>query len=60
MYLPKEIELSTCKKYQISKNFKEVMAFAVLGYQRYFEQPNNEPSATGAKKRTSMGKIVLP
>ena len=59
-YLPKHIELKTHEDYNISNNFKEVMAFAVLGYCTYYNIPNNLPSCTGAKKRVVMGKIVYP
>ena len=57
-YLPKHIELKTHEDYGISNNFKEVMAFAVLGYCTYYNIPNNLPSCTGAKKRVVMGKIT--
>ncbi len=57
-YLPKHIELKTHEDYNISNNFKEVMAFAVLGYCTYYNIPNNLPSCTGAEKRVVMGKIT--
>jgi len=57
-YLPKHISLKTCEDYGISNNFKEVMAFALLGYCTYYGIPNNLPSCTGAKKRVVMGKIT--
>lgn len=56
-YLPKHIDLTTCEDYGISNNFKEVMAFALLGYCTYYGIPNNLPCCTGAKKRVVMGKI---
>jgi len=56
-YLPKHIELKTHEDYGISNNFKEVMAFALLGYCTYYGIPNNVPSCTGAKKRVILGKI---
>lgn len=59
-YLPKHIELKTHEDYEISNNFKEVMAFAVLGYCTYYNIPNNLPTCTGAKKRVVMGKITYP
>ena len=58
--LPKHIELKTHEDYEISNNFKEVMAFAVLGYCTYYNIPNNLPTCTGAKKRVVMGKITYP
>lgn len=57
-YLPKHIELSTHEKYGISNNFKEVMAFALLGYCTYYGIPNNLPSCTGANKRVVLGKLT--
>lgn len=56
-YLPAEIELKTHEDYRISNNFKEVMAFALLGYCKYYGIPSNLPSCTGAKKRVVLGKI---
>lgn len=57
-YLPKHIELKTHEDYGISNNFKEVMAFALLGYCAYYGIPNNVPSCTGADKRVVMGKLT--
>lgn len=57
-YLPKHIDLTTCEDYGISNNFKEVMAFALLGYCTYYGIPNNLPCCTGAKKRVVMGKLT--
>ena len=55
-----KIKVSLSENYGIPNDFKEAIAFAILGYQRYFGLHNNEPLATGAKFSTSMGKIVLP
>ena len=57
-YLPKNVELKTHEDYGISNNFKEAMAFALLGYCTYYGIPNNLPSCTGASKRVVLGKIV--
>ena len=57
-YLPSYIELKTCEDYGISNNFKEVMAFALLGYCTYYGIANNLPCCTGAKKRVVMGKMI--
>lgn len=57
-YLPKHIELKTHENYGISNNFKEVMAFALLGYCTFYRIPNNLPSCTGARKRVVLGKIT--
>ena len=57
-YLPKHIALKTHEDYGISNNFKEVMAFALLGYCNYYNIPNNLPSCTGAEKRVVLGKVT--
>ncbi len=57
-YLPNHIELKTHEDYGISNNYKEAMAFAVLGYCTYYNIPNNLPSCTGANKRVVMGKLT--
>lgn len=57
-YLPQRIELKTHEDYGISNNFKEVMAFALLGYCTYYGIPNNLPCCTGAGKRVVLGKIT--
>jgi anhydro-N-acetylmuramic acid kinase len=59
-YLPKRIELKTQEDYGISNNYKEAMAFALLGYCTYYRIPNNVPSCTGAKKSVVLGKITYP
>lgn len=58
-YLPRHIDLTTCEDYGISNNFKEVMAFALLGYCTYYGIPNNLPCCTGAKKRVVLGKLTM-
>lgn len=57
-YLPKHINLKTHEAYGISNNFKEVMAFALLGYCTYYNIPNNLPSCTGASRRVVLGKLT--
>ncbi len=56
-YLPKRIELKTHEDFGISNNYKEAMAFALLGYCNYYGIPSNVPSCTGAKKRVVLGKM---
>lgn len=58
VFLPKHIKLKTHEDYGISNNFKEVMAFALLGYCRYYNIPSNLPSCTGASKRVVLGKLA--
>ena len=57
-YLPKHIDLKTHENYGISNNFKEVMAFALLGYCTYYNIPNNLPDCTGARRRAVLGKVA--
>ncbi len=57
-YLPKHVNLKTHDDYGISNNFKEVMAFALLGYCNYYGIPANLPSCTGAQKRVVLGKVT--
>ncbi len=57
-YLPKHVNLKTHDDYGISNNFKEVMAFALLGYCNYYGIPCNLPSCTGASKRVVLGKVA--
>ena len=57
-YLPKHVNLKTHDDYGISNNFKEVMAFALLGYCNYYGIPCNLPSCTSASKRVVLGKVA--
>lgn len=57
-YLPQRIELKTHEDYGISNNYKEAMAFALLGYCNYYGIPSNIPSCTGAEKRVVLGKLT--
>jgi anhydro-N-acetylmuramic acid kinase len=57
-YLPSNINLKTHEDFGISNNYKEAMAFALLGYCSYYGIPNNVPSCTGATKPVVLGKIT--
>jgi len=59
-YIGEKVEIKTHEDYGISNNYKEVMAFALLGYCTYYKIPNNLPSCTGAKKEVVMGQISYP
>jgi anhydro-N-acetylmuramic acid kinase len=50
--------IKTHEDYGISNNFKEAMAFALLGYCTYYNIPNNLPSCTGASCRVVLGKLT--
>lgn len=45
---------------QYSSDAKEALAFVILGNQFLHGLPNNLPSATGAQRSVSMGKLALP
>lgn len=57
-FLPKSVKLKSHEDYGISNNFKEVMAFALLGYCSYYGIKNNVPECTGAKKKALLGKFT--
>lgn len=59
-YLPNKLELKTHEDFGISNNYKESMAFALLGYCTYYNIPNNVLSCTGADKSVVLGKITYP
>jgi anhydro-N-acetylmuramic acid kinase len=44
----------------ISSKAKEALAFAILGNELLGGVPNNVPGATGASRRTIMGKVAFP
>ena len=46
--------------FNFESGFKESVAFAYLGYCRYRNIPSNVPHATGAKSKTSLGKLAFP
>lgn len=56
-YLPLNIELKTHEDFGISNNYKEAMAFSLLGYCAYYNIPNNLPSCTGAREAVVLGKF---
>jgi len=42
----------------INSDAKEAFVFALLGYLGFHNEPNNAPAATGANRRTVLGKIA--
>jgi len=44
----------------LSADYKEAIAFAVLGYWRYHQQAGNLPEATGARREVPLGELALP
>jgi anhydro-N-acetylmuramic acid kinase len=45
-------------RFGVPTEAKEAFAFAILAYEAFHGRANNLPSATGAKRITSMGKLV--
>lgn len=51
-------KILTHNDFGIPNDFKEAIAFAILGYASFYKIPNNIPSATGAKKAVILGQIA--
>ena len=51
------IPVSTTDEVNLSADFKEAIAFAVLAYWRYTDSPGNLPAATGATKEVLLGNV---
>ncbi len=58
--LVEPVPVTTTDRYTIPVDYKEAIAFAVLGYLRINERPGNLPSVTGAKRSVCLGQIDLP
>jgi len=54
------ITVRTTETLGLPSEAKEAVAFAVLAYQTWHQQPGNIPSATGAKRAAVLGKISYP
>ncbi len=52
--------VTTHEEWSIPDDFREAMAFALLGYERLMNRCSNVPAATGANLRVSLGKVTLP
>ena len=57
-YLSLSIKIYSIDKFGISPNAKEALAFAILANETISGNPNNIPSATGAKESVIMGKVI--
>lgn len=51
------LKVQNTDAFGIPSQAKEAVAFAVLAYQTWHQQPGNIPSATGAKRPAVLGKI---
>ncbi len=51
------LKLQPTDAFGIPSQAKEAVAFAVLAYQTWHQQPGNIPSATGAKRPAVLGKV---
>jgi anhydro-N-acetylmuramic acid kinase len=52
------IEIVPSARFGVPAEAKEALAFAVLAYEAFHGRANNLPSATGATRAASMGKLV--
>src|SRR5690554_171316 len=52
-----DVKISKSSDYNISVDFKEAIAFIVLGNQTLNNKPSNHIKATGAKRKTILGQI---
>ncbi len=57
-YFEPTIQIHTIDRFGISPNTKESLAFAILANETISGNPNNIPSATGAREAVIMGKII--
>lgn len=57
---PLKIQLSPHEAFGVPSQYKEAIAFAMLGYARYYGLPSNVPDCTGAEALLSLGGMWLP
>lgn len=55
-----DIDIVPASHLGIDPDFKEAMAFAILGYETMHHRAGNAPSATGATRRVVLGQICVP
>jgi anhydro-N-acetylmuramic acid kinase len=55
-----DIDIISASELGIDPDFKEAMAFAILGYETMHQRPGNAPKATGANRRVVLGQICVP
>ena len=51
------IEVIPSSRFGIPTEAKEAMAFALMAYETFHHRPSNLPSATGATRLATLGKI---
>ncbi|NEP17704.1 MAG: anhydro-N-acetylmuramic acid kinase [Leptolyngbya sp. SIO4C1] len=55
-----EVSVTTTDDAGLSADYKEAIAFAILGFWRWHQLPGNLPTATGAARACLLGEISLP
>jgi anhydro-N-acetylmuramic acid kinase len=53
-------QVLTSDQVGINADFKEAIAFAVLGYLKIHDRPANLPAVTGAKRAVPLGQLFIP
>ncbi len=53
------VRIRTSAEFSIDPDAKEAIAFAILAYETWHRRPSNLPSATGAARAVSLGKISI-
>lgn len=54
---PLRLQLRTSDEFGVPSEAKEAVAFALLAFQTWNHRPSNVPSATGAKRPATLGKV---
>jgi anhydro-N-acetylmuramic acid kinase len=53
----RDVDVTTSAALGVPEDGKEAFAFAILAYETFHRRPGNLPSATGAKRKSILGKV---